>query len=163
MDTTVTHIVAGGFPGAPFAERQERFALPGLDLAGVVVEPARADLAGKGGEGTPCLDRGELAVVARKDDLCPATTRVVKEPGEPPGVDHARLVDDDDASPVEPARSGEPVGQRELVEEAVDCDRGDLRARFELTGGLSRKGSACDFVALRPPRGSRRLQGKRLA
>jgi hypothetical protein len=87
----------------------------------------------------------ELPVITCEHDFCSRALGDLQQPHETAGVDHAGLVDDHDAAGIE-AAARQVLRRGELVEQAVECHRGDLRSRFELGGGLRRERGAVDAV-----------------
>jgi hypothetical protein len=88
---------------------------------------------------------GELPVITCEHDFCTRAFRDLQQPHETAGVDHAGLVDDHDAATIE-AVMRQVLRRGELVNQAVECHRGNLRSRFELGGGLRRERRAVDAV-----------------
>src|ERR1700674_137089 len=81
-------------------------ALPGLGLAAGGREAGRGVLLEEPAVGVAGADRLELVGIAEEDDLGVVGGGVVEDAGELAGVDHAGLVDDQDAAAMEGVEIG---------------------------------------------------------
>ena len=86
-----------GVESLPVAELRERVALPGLDLAPVLLELDHRQQAAKGTEGAAGVDLRQLVMIADEHQLPVRSPDALGQLDELSRPDHRRLVEDDDA------------------------------------------------------------------